>query len=88
MIVRGSAGGLKALVAAERQARRPEARPDTQGEVARARLRSVPPISLADLPAQDEFAVVVTRRGADGQHQPVAVVDDEALIERAIRRAI
>ena len=80
-------GGLKALVAAERQARRPEPRTDTQGDRARARLRNVPPISLADVPAGEEFAVVVTRRGADGRHEPVAIVDDEALVERAIRRA-
>ena len=79
-------GGLKALVAAERQARRPEPKADTKGEVARARLRTAPPISLADLPSDEEFAVVVTRRGADGRHEAVAVVDDEALIERAIRR--
>ena len=59
-------GGLKALVAAERQARRPEPKPDTQGRGARARLRAAPPISLADVPADEEFAVVVTRRGADG----------------------
>ncbi len=80
-------GGLKALVAAERRARRPEPKPDTRGEVARARLRTVTPISLADLPSADEFAVVVTRRGADGRHEPVAVLDDEALVERAIRNA-
>jgi hypothetical protein len=78
-------GGLKALVAAERQARRPEAKPDTKGEVARARLRSAPVISLADVSAAEEFAVVVTRRGADGTHEAVAIVEDEALVERAIR---
>jgi hypothetical protein len=80
-------GGLKALVAAERQARRPEAKPDTKGEAARARLRSAAPISYAELPVAEEFAVVVTRRGADGRHEPVAIVEDEALIERAIRNA-
>jgi hypothetical protein len=80
-------GGLKALVAAERQARRPEPKPDTRGEVARARLRHATPISLADLPSAEEFAVVVTRRGADGRHEAVAVLDDETLIERAIRKA-
>ena len=79
-------GGLKALVAAERQARRPEPKIGSKGEVARARLRSAPSISLADVPADEEFAVVVTRRGADGRHEPVAVVEDEALLERAIRR--
>ena len=81
-------GGLKGLVAAERAARRPETNGDTKGEVARARLRSAPTLSLADVPAGDEFALVLTRRGADGHHEPVAFVDDEALIERAIRRAV
>jgi hypothetical protein len=81
-------GGLKALVAAERQARRPEAKVDSKGEVARARLRSAPPISLADVSVEEEFAVVVTRRGIDGTHEPVAIVEDEALLERAIRRTI
>jgi hypothetical protein len=80
-------GGLKALVAAERQARRPEPKTDTRTEVARARLRTAPTISLADVPAEEEFAVVVTRRGADGTHEPVAILEDEALIDRAIRRA-
>ena len=81
-------GGLKALVAAEREARRPEPRPDTRGDAARAKLRSAPSISLAEVPSDDEFAVVITRRGADGQHEPVAIVSDEGLVERAIRRAI
>jgi hypothetical protein len=86
-LIEKQAGGLKALVAAERQARRPEPRADTKGEVARARLRSAPSLSLADVPAEEEFAVIVTRRGADGRHEPVAILDDEALVERAIRRA-
>jgi len=81
-------GGLKALVAAERQARRPEPKTDTKGEAARARLRSAPSISLADVPASDEFAVVITRRTADGTHELVAIVEDEALLEKAIRRAV
>jgi hypothetical protein len=80
-------GGLKGLVAAERQARRPQPKLDTRGEFARARLRSAPTISLADVPAEEEFAVVVTRRGVDGNHEPVAIVEDEALVERAIRGA-
>ena len=74
------AGGLKALVAAERQARRPDSRTDSKGEIARAHLRSAPSISLSELPAREEFALVVTRRGAEGAYEPVAVVDDEALV--------
>ena len=81
-------GGLKALVAAERKARRPEPRPDTGGETARAKLRLAPALSLADVAVDDEFAVIVTRRRADGSHEPVAIVSDETLVERAIRRAI
>ena len=80
-------GGLKALVAAERQARRPEPKPDTKGQTARARLRTAAPITLADMPADEEFAVVITRRGASGEHELVAIVEDQALIERAIRRS-
>ena len=80
------AGGLKALVAAERDARRPGPRPDVRGDAARAKLRSAQPIGLAELADDAEFAVIVTRRGADGRHEPVAVLDDEPLIERVIRR--
>jgi hypothetical protein len=86
-LIEKQAGGLKALVAAERQARRPQGKRDNKGEVARARLRSAPSISLADVPAEEEFALVVTRRGADGRHELVAVVEDEGLVERAIRAA-
>ena len=82
------AGGLKALVASERQARRPEARPDTKAEVARARLRNLPPISLEDVPGDAEFALVLTRRGSGGMHEAVAIIADQALVERAIKDAV
>lgn len=81
-------GGLKALVTAERQARRPDEKPDSKTEAARSRLRSAPSISLAEIATDGEFALVLTRRGAGGTHEPVAIVDDEALVERAIRRAV
>jgi hypothetical protein len=76
------------LVSAERQARRPGEQPDTKGAAARAKLRAAAPISLADLSSGEEFAVVVTRRGPDGRHELIAIVEDESLIERAIRRAV
>lgn len=85
--IANQAGGLKGMVAAERQARRPDARPDSKGEAARDRLRSAPSFSLADVPADAEFAVIVTRRGPLGTHEAVAILDDESLVERAIRRA-
>jgi hypothetical protein len=80
-------GGLKALVAAERQAKRPEPRADTRAEKARERLRTAAPVSLQSLPGDEEFCLVLTRRGTDGTHEPVAVISDPALVDRAIRKA-
>ena len=82
------AGGLKGLVAAERLARRPLRDGEDRAEKARDTLRAAPVLSLASLPEDEEFALVVTRRGPDGVHQPVAIVDEPALVERAIRRAV
>jgi hypothetical protein len=80
-------GGLKGLVAAERQARRPETKIDSKLEAGRARLRDAVAISLTEIDSPEEFALVVTRRNADGTHQLVALIDDAAMVERAIRRA-
>ena len=87
--IEAQTGGLKALVAAERLARRGETepRPDTRGEQARAKLREAEPLSLDALGSADEFAIVVARRRPDGNYELVGVVDDEALTEKAIRRA-
>ena len=85
--IEGQAGGLKALVAAERQAKRPEPKADTKTETARAKLRQAAPIALDTLSSDTEFALVLARRRADGGVEPVALVDDEAMVERAIRRA-
>ena len=86
-LIESQAGGIKALVAAERQARRPEPNPDPRGDAARDRLRAAAPLSLDALPGGEEFCLVLTRRNADGAHEPVALVTDAALVERAIRRA-
>ena len=80
-------GGLKALVAAERQARRPDSKQDTRAEEARSKLRDVTPVPLDAIVSADEFSLVLTRRTADGHHEAVAVVDDPAMVERAIRKA-
>ena len=85
--IEGQAGGLKALVAAERRERRPETKPDGRGEDARARLRTAAPLSLDEVAGEAEFALVIARRRADGGVEPVAIVDDEAMVERAIRSA-
>jgi hypothetical protein len=80
-------GGLKALVAAERLARRPEPKADAKTEKARDKLRSAMPLELADIASQSEIALVLTRRSEDGQHEAVALVEDPSLVERAIRSA-
>ena len=80
-------GGLKRLVAEERDARRPAGKVDDNGDKARDALRAAAPIALADLATNGEFALVLTRRGPDGVHHPVAVVTDDKMLDRAIRRA-
>ena len=82
-------GGLKALVAAERAARRPEPRTDTRGETARSALRQAQPITLTEVERDDEFVLVVSRRriGGGAGYEPVALVEDDSLLERAIRKA-
>jgi hypothetical protein len=81
-------GGLKALVSLERQARQPEPKADTKTEQARAKLRAAAPLSLSDLPSDDEFALVIVRRTPGGGHEPVAVLSDRVLVDRAIRKAV
>ncbi len=80
-------GGLKGLVAAERKARRPDKPVEDKADAGRAALRRAARLALADLPTNQEFALVVTRRNADGVHEVVALVSDEAMLERALRRA-
>ena len=80
-------GGLKGLVAAERKARRPDKPQEDKVEIAKAALRSAPPIALAQLPTNEEFALVLTRRNADGIHEVVELVADAAMLERALRRS-
>ena len=85
--IEDQAGGLKALVAAERQARKPQPKTDTQTAIARAKARDAKPIALEAITSDSEFALVLARRCADGGVEPIALVEDDAMIERAIRRA-
>ena len=80
-------GGLKGLVAAERKARRPDQPSEDKLELGKAALRSAAPISLAELQTNQEFALVLTRRNADGVHEVVELVADNAMLDRALRRA-
>jgi hypothetical protein len=80
-------GGLKAVVAAERRARRPEPKPDT-GEAARAALRQARPLGhVAVDPQGEEFVLLVGRRDEVGGVAIVGALADRALLERAIRLA-
>lgn len=78
--------GLKALVKAERRARRPEPEPD-RSEAARDLLRAARPLGHVDLPGQDEFVLLIARRDEVGGLAVLAPVMDEAMLERAIRKA-
>jgi hypothetical protein len=78
--------GLKTLVQAERRARRPEPKPDS-GDAARAALRSFRPLGHVDIPGEAEFVLLIARRDEVGGLAVLAPVADDALLERAIRKA-
>ena len=80
-------GGLKGLVAAERKARRPDQPGEDKVEAGKSALRAAPTIPLSQLPTNQEFALVLTRRNSDGVHEVVELVVDSAMLDRAIRRA-
>ena len=80
-------GGLKGLVAAERKARRPDKPVEDKAELGKSLLRTAPQIPLAQLPTNQEFALVLTRRNPDGVHEVVELVADSAMLDRALRRA-
>jgi hypothetical protein len=78
--------GLKALVQAERRARRPEPKPDS-GDSAREALRSARALGHVDIPGKAEFVLLIARRDEVGGLAVVATVADDAMLERAIRKA-
>lgn len=86
-------GGLKGVVAAERQARRAPSRPDP-AEKARERLRAAPSYGSIQLAGSDpppgsdaEFLLLVARREQDGSLAVLVPIVDKSLVARAIRRA-
>ena len=83
-------GGLKAIVAAERAARRPTSRPDKLEE-AREALRNAPAQDYVtldqDADSTEEFALLMARRLPDGRLAVIgAVPHDKTLTDRAIRK--
>lgn len=86
-------GGLKGVLKAERRARRAEAgrRPRATGsEAVFGRLRTLPPMRLADVTREgEEFAVLVVRRLPTGEVALLGeVAGDPALVERAARKLV
>jgi hypothetical protein len=82
----GVDGGVKAVVAAERAARRP-AKADPL-DAAQATIRTAAPMATVALPANGaEFVVLLARANADGTLDVVARADHQPLIEAAIRRS-
>ena len=81
-------GGLKAMVAAERTARKPASAPPSHADIARAALRKVEPRAMLDLPSDPgEFVLLLARREKDGRLAVIAPVPEEAtLVDRAIRK--
>ncbi|HZG09942.1 MAG TPA: hypothetical protein VEZ70_13275 [Allosphingosinicella sp.] len=77
-------GGLKAMVQAERQARRPVPTPD-KGDAARAALRRVPTLAEVAMDSNgDEFVLLLARRAGEGRLALIGTVRDAALTEKAI----
>lgn len=83
----GFAGGLKAVVAAERALRAPAAKPDGASR-ARAALRTRPSqATVAIATGSDEFVLLIGRRIEDGQVAILETIADPALVEKAVRKA-
>ncbi|NJC05045.1 hypothetical protein GGQ97_000838 [Sphingomonas kaistensis] len=78
-------GSLKGLVAAERDARRPDRRSDNRADKARVLLRAANAQPLSALAGNDEFTLVLVRRDATGKVEPVCAVPDLNLLEKAFR---
>lgn len=83
----GFDGGIKGIVAAERALRRPASKPAAWDAIA-ATLRARPPIAQLDLgPIDEEFVVLLARKGNGGRFDVVAIDADRTLTDRAARRA-
>jgi hypothetical protein len=79
-------GGIKGVVKAERDHRRPASTRDVFAQAAEE-MRSRPPLGHVAIPAQGEFVVLLARAGHDGLDIVASFEDDTALTERAIRKA-
>ena len=81
-------GGLKALVAAERQHRRPAAPTRDPLADARTRLKAAPVLAtITGVEAANDFVLLLARREADGTLSVIAADADDANLSRALRSA-
>ncbi|WP_375421760.1 hypothetical protein [uncultured Sphingomonas sp.] len=82
-------GGIKAIVAAERAARRPA--PSLPADLyarAAAELRALPVLGTLAIDAvEDEFVVLLARAGVDGTVDVIKRVEGKSLVDGIIRRA-
>ncbi|MDV3459239.1 hypothetical protein RZN05_19745 [Sphingomonas sp. HF-S4] len=80
-------GGIKGVVKAEREHRRPAPKRDVFARAAEE-LRNRPPLGHVEIDAgQDEFVVLLARAGRQGLDIVASITGDAALTERAIRKA-
>ncbi|MEO1045968.1 MAG: hypothetical protein AAFX04_11050 [Pseudomonadota bacterium] len=86
----GYEGGLKGVVREERRLRRPETAqvdPAQKLNSAYNALRQAPALSLDSLDSGDsEFAVLVTRRNAEGRMEIVAALADDRVTDHVVRK--
>ena len=82
-------GGIKAIVAAERAARRPAAPAPTDLYArAAAELRAMPVLGSLPIGAgDDEFVVLLARAGADGMVDVIKRIEGRAIVDGIVRRA-
>ncbi|MCU6453937.1 hypothetical protein LPN01_07595 [Sphingomonas sp. A2-49] len=80
-------GGIKAVVAAERLARRPAGKPDVFDRAA-AELRALPTLGSVAMGLDgDEFVVLLGRAGRDGTVDVIKRVEGKGLIESIVRKS-
>ena len=82
-------GGIKAIVAGERAARRPAAPAPTDLYArAAAELRAMPVLGSLPIGAgDDEFVVLLARAGADGMVDVIKRIEGRAVVDGIVRRA-
>ena len=84
--VEGYAGGLKAIVGAERRLKRPEgAAAPVADHGLHEQARALPPLGLLELAGDSEFVILVARR-VDGEH--VAVLGEVGMDQKGVDLAL